>query len=973
MLAPTPMVTSAALDHYLLLKKSQALLIATPSQDPLREVNPPLLPWEWRDWHRFQENLRSINVILPFTVAEVLQDDFWDGLGQVFLSLKGHGLCAAYSLVLVVEAAVEEDFNLYLNLALASWWEESDWPCEIPESDPRYSVLNYQELQQFWPLLRDELDGCQRLDFPWTNLQEAQPIAASFLETLPLFDHEFPLTSLDDLYHRRLNHAHALSNLGSQAFQAHHWDQAIVFYRQALHWNPFVISSWLNLGQAYGQQQNYLPAKACLQVSLSLGTPQASQYNVLGFFHEALGDTQAAAMNYQTAIHMEPQLGDSYCHLGQLLTRLNQITTADEVYREGLGANPWHFGLYLDYGNLLLQNDRLKEAIATYRRGLTLADQSIPLMTNLALGYQRSLSYQDQSLFFQGKVLELQGNIEGAIHHYHHCLSLNPLHQKACLGLIGCYQKQRNLEAIRELVILLFKRFETLKISDLNFLFIQQLLNQLNRQDDYRLSRDLIASSEILKTPALRDLMQRTQLPILYESAEDLWAERQRFLLALEGVIHLDFQEESIAQEASGLITGLIHAFVNYQGQDDRLIQEAYSTIVSRVLRQRYPHVCTPLQRPTLHPHERIRIGYASYYLRLHNGARWALGWFQHHPAQDFERYAYYFGESLDSISHRFREESDQFYHIPQEDFPGVLEWLDRVVEQIIQDDLHILVFPDIGMEVRTILLSKLRLAPIQCTAWGHPVTSGSTSVDYYISSQLMEPSNADRHYREKLILLPNLGLYYPHPPLGTQQKKREDFGLPNDRVIYLCCQSLFKYLPHYDYIFAHIAQELPAAYFVFIETFQLKEKFSKRLDRAFQNVGLRWQDYGQILGKQSWFNYLQLQGCADIYLDTLDWSGGNSTLEAIAAGLPVVTYGGEFMRGRHSYAILQRLGVTETIAQSLDDYGTIALHLGQNPAQRQRLSQTIQQHAHRLFEDPQVPQALNRVFQTLVGRSPLV
>ncbi|MEH2295976.1 hypothetical protein [Nostoc sp.] len=45
----------------------------------------------------------------------------------------------------------------------------------------------------------------------------------------------------------------------------------------------------------------------------------------------------------------------------------------------------------------------------------------------------------------------------------------------------------------------------------------------------------------------------------------------------------------------------------------------------------------------------------------------------------------------------------------------------------------------------------------------------------------------------------------------------------------------------------------------------------------------------------------------ADIYLDTFEWAGGNTTLDAIACHLPIVTCCGEFMRGCHSIGVKLR------------------------------------------------------------------
>jgi predicted O-linked N-acetylglucosamine transferase (SPINDLY family) len=98
---------------------------------------------------------------------------------------------------------------------------------------------------------------------------------------------------------------------------------------------------------------------------------------------------------------------------------------------------------------------------------------------------------------------------------------------------------------------------------------------------------------------------------------------------------------------------------------------------------------------------------------------------------------------------------------------------MERIAQHILDNQLHILVYLDIGMDPRTTQLAGLRLAPVQCVTWGHPITSGLPTIDYFISSELMEPAEGDNHYSEKLIRLSNLGIAYPKPSLPPQRKTR--------------------------------------------------------------------------------------------------------------------------------------------------------------------------------------------------------
>ena len=147
-----------------------------------------------------------------------------------------------------------------------------------------------------------------------------------------------------------------------------------------------------------------------------------------------------------------------------------------------------------------------------------------------------------------------------------------------------------------------------------------------------------------------------------------------------------------------------------------------------------------------------------------------------------------------------------------------------------------------------------------------------------------------------------------------------------------MCCQALFKYLPQHDYLFPSIAQQNKLAQFVFFDSFlgpRITNSFKKRIDKAFKEFNLNYEDYCVFWGKLSLQDYLKFNELADIFLDSFGWSGGFSTKDAIACSLPIVTCPGKIMRARQSYGMLRMIGVTETIAKTEEEYIEIAVRLG--------------------------------------------
>ena len=156
--------------------------------------------------------------------------------------------------------------------------------------------------------------------------------------------------------------------------------------------------------------------------------------------------------------------------------------------------------------------------------------------------------------------------------------------------------------------------------------------------------------------------------------------------------------------------------------------------------------------------------------------------------------------------------------------------------------------------------------------------------------------------------------------------------------IAYWCGQSLFKYLPQFDQVFARIAREVGDCQFVFISSQhgdRITERMRQRLDRAFAAFGLDAAEHCVFLPRLGMEQFVAAIGQCDVVLDSIGWSGGNTTLEGLADDTPIVTMAGPMMRGRHTMAILQMMGVTDTIADTLDDYVSIAVRLGRDPAWR--------------------------------------
>jgi protein O-GlcNAc transferase len=175
--------------------------------------------------------------------------------------------------------------------------------------------------------------------------------------------------------------------------------------------------------------------------------------------------------------------------------------------------------------------------------------------------------------------------------------------------------------------------------------------------------------------------------------------------------------------------------------------------------------------------------------------------------------------------------------------------------------------------------------------------------------------------------------------------------------------------LPQYDEIYPCIAQQVADCQFLFIsdKSRYLDEQFLARLANAFSAYHLNAKDHVILLPRLDPGHYHALNCLSDIRLDTIGWSGCNSTFEAIDCNLPVVTMPGIYMRQRHSAAILTVMGLTETIASSIDEYIAYAVRLAKDPEWRSQISGKIASNKHLIYKDRSAVTALEDFIERAV------
>ena len=431
------------------------------------------------------------------------------------------------------------------------------------------------------------------------------------------------------------------------------------------------------------------------------------------------------------------------------------------------------------------------------------------------------------------------------------------------------------------------------------------------------------------------------ELPIIFTDEAEVRVRRTAYERRLNKLIGA---RTTVANLADAI--GTAQPFrLAYQGYNDRELQSRYGSFICRIMAERY----APVKATTsVALGELIRVGIVSGYFRQHSNWKIPIkGWISQLDRQRFKIFGYHTGLIRDDQTALAARMCDRFVQGPL----PINAWRNK----ILADAPHVLIYPEIGMDPVAAKLAAQRLAPVQCNSWGHPETSGFPTLDYYLSSELMEPPDGSAHYTEKLVRLPHLSIYYEPAAAKPASSSRLEHGLRPSAAVFWCGQSLFKYLPQFDHVFPRIAQKVSDCQFVFIHFptgAHIKTLFTRRLDLAFREYGLNFEEHCVIQPQLNSSSFASVLERCDIVLNSLGWSGCNSSLESLQFDLPIVTMPGPLMRGRHTLAILTMMDVHATVASSIDEYVEIAARLANEPDWRAEIKKAIARNKHRVYRD---------------------
>jgi predicted O-linked N-acetylglucosamine transferase (SPINDLY family) len=304
----------------------------------------------------------------------------------------------------------------------------------------------------------------------------------------------------------------------------------------------------------------------------------------------------------------------------------------------------------------------------------------------------------------------------------------------------------------------------------------------------------------------------------------------------------------------------------------------------------------------------------------------------------------------------------------PDVSFVPFPDRLRNAADQIRQVECDLLYFWEVGTDTLNYFLTFAGLAPVQCTSWGIQVTTGVPSMDYYISSDLVEVQDAQSHYCEKLVHLPSLLSCQPRAARPDPPATRAEFGLPTEAHLYACLQRPLKLHPDFDILLAEVLRRDSSGLVLLLKG---------HTGNAAAQVGERHRaTIGGVADRIVWMPtlervpYQRLLSLAEVVLDPLPYGTGNSAYDIFSYDLPMVTLPGTYNAGRYAQACYRRMGLMELVAGSPEEYVEVAVRLGTDEGFRRDTVARIARASDALFDDLDIVRAHEQFFGQAIAES---
>jgi predicted O-linked N-acetylglucosamine transferase (SPINDLY family) len=366
--------------------------------------------------------------------------------------------------------------------------------------------------------------------------------------------------------------------------------------------------------------------------------------------------------------------------------------------------------------------------------------------------------------------------------------------------------------------------------------------------------------------------------------------------------------------------------------------------------------------------HARIRVAYVSCDFRLHPAALNYIGMWERHDRDKFELIAISYGPVYPEDGTPQGQMRTRLVRA----FDRFLDVGDKSDEQVarLMQELEVDIAVDISGtmgDARQGIFAH-RPAPVQVNWYAY--TSGAPYMDYIVADRVVIPPEHQEWYTEQVVYMPeSFSANDNSRQVSSRQFTRGEMGLPEVGVVYCSFNNAYKFNPQMFDVWMRVLQQVPGSVLWLQGGGQ--EKVKENLRREASARGVDPDRLVFAVKIESMAEHLARHRLADVFLDTLPFNAQTTAVDALWAGLPVLTCLGESSFGRIAGSVLMALGMPELVATSLQEYEAQAVRIGLDSGYAKGLKEKLERSKGEapLFDTARLTWHMERAYEQMHQR----
>jgi predicted O-linked N-acetylglucosamine transferase (SPINDLY family) len=258
------------------------------------------------------------------------------------------------------------------------------------------------------------------------------------------------------------------------------------------------------------------------------------------------------------------------------------------------------------------------------------------------------------------------------------------------------------------------------------------------------------------------------------------------------------------------------------------------------------------------------------------------------------------------------------------------------------------------------------RPAPIQVNLLHGGVGSGASFIDYIIGDRIALPFDQQPYFLEQIVQLPDgHSAHDSTQAISSQAPSRSQAGLPEQGLVFCCFNNTWKLNAGMFEIWMKLLGQIQGSV-LWLSDNNPDAKANLRVAASRHGIDPDRLVFAPKI--PSLADHLARHRLADLFLDTLPANAQTTALDALWAGLPVLTCLGRSFAGRVAASQLLALGMPELVTERLEDYEAEALRLARDPGHLQAIRHKVAQNrlTTPLFDTGRLVRHLETAFATM-------